>query len=57
MASTCPEIKAVSAGPVPLNGIDAGFTPRIELSSKQVVNDTDPTPACAMFSVATLAFT
>ena len=47
----------MSAGPVPLNGIEVGFTARIELSNKQVVNETDPTPAWAMFSLSMLAFT
>ena len=28
-----------------------------ELSSRQVVNDTEPTPACAMFSLSAFAFT
>jgi hypothetical protein len=27
------------------------------MSSRQVVNDTDPTPACAMLSLSTFAFT
>ena len=42
---------------MPLNGIVVGFTPMIELSSRQVVNDTEPTPACALLSVFSFAFT
>ena len=29
----------------------------IELSSRQVVNDTEPTPACALLSLVSFAFT
>jgi len=44
-------------GAAPLKGTMVGFTPSIELSSRQVKCVIEPTPACAMFNFSAFALT
>jgi hypothetical protein len=47
---------AFIAGPVPVNGTIVGLMPIAAPSSRHPVCDTEPMPACAMFSFASFAF-